>query len=164
MLPPNGIPVRAYGVATLLLREAKPEHQVLLLRRADSLAGEWCQVSGKIEAGESAWQAALREVREETGLAPNRFYSADLCEQFYEIDRDSIWIAPVFVGYVSPNQEVVLNAEHTEYLWTSFQDALTKLSFAGQRRIFRHVHAEFVQCEPSRWLRIQTKQGSVTAE
>jgi dATP pyrophosphohydrolase len=31
-------------------------------------------VSGAVEAGETGWAAALREIEEETGLVPERFY------------------------------------------------------------------------------------------
>jgi dATP pyrophosphohydrolase len=41
--------------------------QVLLLERADK-AGFWQSVTGSIEAGETPYEAAIREVREETGL------------------------------------------------------------------------------------------------
>lgn len=44
-----------------------PDLQVLLLERADK-AGFWQSVTGSIEAGETPYAAALREVEEETGL------------------------------------------------------------------------------------------------
>jgi len=58
-----------------LVDESKPEF--LLLRRSCGriYAGEWRVIGGKIEAGESSWKAALRELSEETGLAPVRFWS-----------------------------------------------------------------------------------------
>jgi ADP-ribose pyrophosphatase YjhB (NUDIX family) len=40
--------------------------KVLLTRRADN--GQWCLPGGGMEAGESASEACLREVKEETGL------------------------------------------------------------------------------------------------
>jgi ADP-ribose pyrophosphatase YjhB (NUDIX family) len=40
--------------------------KVLLTRRADN--GKWCLPSGHMEAGESAVEACVREVKEETGL------------------------------------------------------------------------------------------------
>ncbi|WP_312882971.1 NUDIX domain-containing protein [Rhizobium etli] len=36
-------------------------------RTGSTLSGEWCQIAGGIEHGETAWQAALREAKEETG-------------------------------------------------------------------------------------------------
>lgn len=46
---------------------------------------------------------------EETNLASKRLYSADICEQFYEADRDAISILPVFVGFVDADATVVIN-------------------------------------------------------
>jgi dATP pyrophosphohydrolase len=127
---------------------------VLLLRRTRSLAGEWCQIAGAIEPGETAWQAALRETREETGLDLQRLYSADICEQFYEADRDAISLLPVFVGIAAPDAAVRLNAEHNEFRWIGFGEAAGMVPFAGQRHVLRHVEQEFVDREPSRWLLI----------
>ncbi|SUB00390.1 dihydroneopterin triphosphate pyrophosphatase [Pannonibacter phragmitetus] len=127
------------------------------MRRNHTLIGEWCQIAGSIEEGEKAWEAALREVREETGLACEKLYSADICEQFYEADRDAISILPVFVGLVDAGATVTLNHEHSEFRWVSFEAALTMVPFAGQRKVLRHIEAEFVQREPVRHLLIHTR-------
>lgn len=52
------------------------------------MKGAWCQVTGGIETGEKAWQAALRDVREETGIILGSLWSGDIVEQFYEPHRD----------------------------------------------------------------------------
>jgi dATP pyrophosphohydrolase len=44
-----------------------PDLQVLIMERADK-PGFWQSVTGSIEAGESPYDAAIREVQEETGL------------------------------------------------------------------------------------------------
>lgn len=41
--------------------------------------------------------SSASEVAEETGLTCSRLYSAELCEQFYEAERDAISIFPVFL-------------------------------------------------------------------
>lgn len=153
------IPIRSFAVSVVILRETASTHEFLLLRRNGSLAGEWCQIAGAIEAGETAWQAALREVEEETGLTPIRFYSADICEQFYEADRDAISLLPVFVGYVHSAATVRLNAEHSEFQWLPFDAAVWMVPFAGQRKILKHIQQEFVESEPSAWLLIQETEA-----
>lgn len=149
------IPVRCLAVSVMILRIVDDKAEVLLLRRNHTLVGEWCQIAGGIEDGEKAWEAALREVMEETGLTPDRFYSADICEQFYEPDRDSISLLPVFVGFVGVDATVVINHEHSDFRWVSFDEALGMVPFAGQRHVLRHVRAEFAEREPVRYLLIK---------
>ena len=148
------LPIRCYGVSSFLLTIENDGYRVLLLKRKKTVKDIWAGVSGKIEAGEKAWQAALREIKEETGLTPEKLYSADICEQFYEIDKDSIWIAPVFVAYISDNAAVTINEEHSEFGWFTFEEAMLKVPFTGQRRILRHIQEEFVQHQPIEWLLI----------
>jgi dihydroneopterin triphosphate diphosphatase len=62
------IPIRCFAVSVVLLRRVSAGCEVLLLRRNHTLVGEWCQIAGAIEEGEKAWEAALREVNEETNL------------------------------------------------------------------------------------------------
>ena len=40
----------------------------------------------------------LREIEEATGLILDRFYSADILEQFYRPDQNCVILVPVFVG------------------------------------------------------------------
>ncbi|MDH6297778.1 NUDIX hydrolase [Agrobacterium fabrum] len=149
------IPIRCFAVSVVVLRVVNDETQVLLLRRNHTLIGEWCQVAGGIESGEKAWEAALREVREETGLTCDSLYSADICEQFYEADRDAISMLPVFVGFVNGETPVVLNEEHSEFCWVPFETAINLVPFAGQRHVLRHVKAEFAEKQPLRHLLIE---------
>jgi|TARA_B110000879_G_scaffold154528_1_gene199806 dATP pyrophosphohydrolase len=137
-----------------ILRQTAAKTQVLLMERADSLVGAWCQVAGSLEQSEAAWQAALREVLEETGLVPDKLYSGDICEQFYEPERECISIFPIFVAYVAADCEVVLNEEHSAYRWLSFDEARELVSFSGQRRSLLEIENEFVKRSPSPHLEI----------
>lgn len=150
----QNIEIRSCGVSVVILRKTGDVHQVLLLRRSGFLKGEWCQVAGNIEKGEKAWQAVLREMREETNLVPQKLFSADQCEQFYEVNRDSIWIAPIFVAFILNDQKVKINREHTEFRWVSFDEAISMVPFPGQKRMLEHIQKEFVIRSPLKWLEI----------
>ena len=126
------------------------------MKRAQSLEGVWCQIAGKLEDGETGAAAALRELKEETGLSPVRFYSADICEQFYEPDRDAITMAPVFVAIIDRNHDARLNEEHSDHQWVSFDEACDLVDFGGQRRCLRWIEEEFVRRTPSEHLLIKT--------
>lgn len=148
------IPIRAFIVSLFAIRQTDAGWQVLLMKRTQSLAGAWCQIAGKLEEGETAWAAALRELKEETGLTPLALYSADICEQFYEADRDTITMAPVFLAIIDADDEVRLNEEHSEHCWVSFDDACDLVDFGGQRRCLHWIEAEFILRRPSQHLLI----------
>lgn len=158
------ISIRSSAVSVVMLRKVPAGHEVLLMRRNGTLVGEWCQISGGIKKGEKAWEAAIREVREEAGLTCRTLYTADICEQFYEADRDTISIFPVFVGFVDADMEVVINDEHSEFKWVQISEALSMVPFPGQRHVLKHVETEFIAREPTRQLLIHDAHAGTTTK
>ncbi|WP_256984632.1 NUDIX hydrolase [Paenibacillus taichungensis] len=135
------------------------QYRVLMLKRAGRmLHNEWCYVGGGIEKGEKAWEAALREVHEETGITEVRLYSANQFEQYYSPTEDYIYTAPVFVGYVEESQPVRLNHEHTEYQWMTFDEAKDNAALPGIDDILHFVEKHFARKAPSEWLRINREK------
>jgi len=149
------LPVRCNSIAAFVLRRERGGMRHLLLRRTGKrLRGHWQMVAGKIEKGETAWQAALREVREETGLHVREFYAADTVEIFYAPTQDLIDLTPVFVAMAEPHARVELSGEHDAFAWLTAAQAEKRLVFAEQRRILKHVQAQFVKRKPASALRI----------
>ena len=150
-----GPSVMPRGVVTFLLRKVGAEHEVLLLKRnGGSLNGHWHPVTGGIEAGETAWQAALREVEEETGLVSDRFYSANLVESYYDPVVDAIELLPVFVGFLDAPQEVRLDEEHSDHRWVALPEALEAIRLPSLRGTLSQVVENFVDRPPLERLRI----------
>ena len=150
----GNIPIVCSAVSVVLLRWRQSLAQILLLRRTRQPTGFWCQVAGGIEANETAWQTAVREVTEETGLRLAELWSGDFCEQFSEADKDRITMLPVFIGVVPSDAEVVLNAEHDGYKWLGYEEADSLLAFPGQRKMLAAVKAGFIDRQPHALLRI----------
>ncbi|MFT8210645.1 MAG: NUDIX hydrolase [Symbiopectobacterium sp.] len=149
------IPVHCFSIALYVLRPSRTGYQVLLLRRnGHTQPGQWCQIAGGIEAGEDAWQTAQREAKEETGLQLTDLYSAERCEQFYEADNNGITLVPVFVAYVAADVDIVLNAEHSEFHWATFEQAERMLPFPGQREVLHHIQRYFAKQQPHPMLRM----------
>jgi dATP pyrophosphohydrolase len=67
------------AVSIFVLRQQHEQLGVLLIRRKTSMPGKWCQIVGSIEVNETAWKAALLEVREERGLELSKLWSGDIC-------------------------------------------------------------------------------------
>jgi dATP pyrophosphohydrolase len=149
------LPIECNRIRAYVVRTDGPEARVLLLkRRGTHLDGTWQQVAGGIKEGETAWQAALREIAEESGLRPGRLYSADLVETYYSVEKDRIYVAPVFVGFVGPDANVKVSDEHYEHEWVTFDEAAKRLPFPHQRDAMAHIRREFVDRAPSELLRI----------
>jgi dATP pyrophosphohydrolase len=109
--------------------------EFLILKRAKTKIYEhlWQGVAGKIEKGEKAWEAAIRELREETSLAPLKIFIADHVSSFYEEHGDRLNFVPVF-GIEVDSQEVVLSEEHCDFRWVKLDVALSYLVWKGQKK------------------------------
>ncbi len=149
------VPIRSFSVSAYLCKIDDKGGKILLLERTSQyLNRTWQEISGLIEPRESAWEAALREIKEETTLTPYRFYSADFVERFYEHGQNVINLVPVFVGYVHDDAQVHLSEEHSDYMWVRTNEALEYLHFSQQKEATIHVQKAFLDSEPSEHLRI----------
>lgn len=149
------VPFRCRGVAVVLLKKTHHGYKVLLLKRATSvLRDTWCYIGGGIEEGEKAWEAALREIREETGITKVSLYTSNKFDQFYSAKEEYIYVAPVFVGYVDDDQEIKLNYEHSEYEWLIFNEAIERVSLPGNDEVLAFIEKHFVRNSPTEWLRV----------
>ena len=111
----------------------------LLLRRAAGrlYEGSWRMVAGKIRSGEQAWQSAVRELWEETGLHPAELVVVPSTNQFYEWQTDRLHVIPAFAARVDGNP--TLNEEHDHSEWLSADMAEARLGWPEQRRLLRMV-------------------------
>lgn len=150
------VPIRCIGVATVLLKIIENEYKVLLLKRATSILKDvWCYIGGRIEGGEKAWESALREVREETGISNVSLYTSNKFDQIYSPEGNYIYVAPVFVGFVEERQEVTLNDEHSEFRWLSFSEAIATVTLPGNDEVLMSIEKHFVIRKPPEYLRIE---------
>lgn len=118
------------------------DFEFLVLKKSatskSSQAGLWQVVAGKLEGRETSWQAALRELREETGCEPLRFFEAGV-ECFYNYRRDVVCMHPTFAAQLAPGAHVTLSEEHEGFEWLPFDEALLRLPYAAERESITRV-------------------------
>ena len=134
--------IRVVDVYPYRLSGDRPEY--LLLRRAPdtSYEGAWRMVGGKIRSGEAAWQTARRELREETGCTPVRFWTVPSVNSFYEWQADRVNVIPAFAAEVSGDvEDIALDDEHDAHAWLPLDDAADRLGWPEQERLLRLVHS-----------------------
>ncbi|HSF71490.1 MAG TPA: dihydroneopterin triphosphate diphosphatase [Methylotenera sp.] len=110
-----------------------PDLQVLLMERADKV-GFWQSVTGSVEGDETPKQAAIREVKEETGLDATQFDLQDWqASNVYEIyphwrHRYAPGVAENtehLFGLELPSKLAIKLApdEHVRYQWVDWREA-----------------------------------------
>ncbi|MCD6497210.1 MAG: NUDIX hydrolase [Deltaproteobacteria bacterium] len=103
-------------------------HRLLVLKRTqDPGAGQWALVSGYVERIESAEQAAVREVAEETGLS----VQVEYLTSYGKLGTDGrYYLSMCFLGTAHSNH-VQPNEESSEHQWVELDErVLSSLDWA----------------------------------
>jgi len=115
----------------------------LLLRRSKTdriYPDTWQMVSGSIEGNETAVNASLRELNEETGLVPQRYWLVPHMNTFLNPKRDVVHISAVFAAQVPMGSLPTLSHEHYEFEWCSMDRAKQLLVWPGQVQALNIIH------------------------
>lgn len=124
-------------VEVCVFRFKKDQPEFLLLKRSatdSTYPGLWQLVSGSIDDGEKGFEAGLRELKEETGLTPERFWVVPHVSAFYDPGRDAMKLTAFFAAQVKPSSEATLSHEHQMCRWLRYEEARRRLVWPGQRQ------------------------------
>jgi 8-oxo-dGTP pyrophosphatase MutT (NUDIX family) len=127
-------------VDVFVIRPLAQEWKVLVLQRAADTRcpGAWETIHGRIEPGEKPEHAALREVREESGLEAERLYSITV-HPFYLHAQQTVQLAIVFAVFVAEPAAVTTGSEHRAYEWLSVEDAIQRFVWPRERVSMREI-------------------------
>jgi dATP pyrophosphohydrolase len=116
--------------------------EFLVAHRAPGHGGYWHTIAGGVEPGEESEAAALRELREETGLAADAL--APLGDFAYvrepwEAEPGLRVHVRAFLADVAPGWEPQLDHEHDDYRWCSREDAMELLFWPEPAQLLRSL-------------------------
>lgn len=132
-----------------VFRKHNNEIEFLLLKRSESenYGGIWQMVTGSIDENEKAFDTAIREIKEETGLTPQKLWVVPNVNSFYSPDKDQLIMIPVFAALVN-NDSVVISSEHSEFQWVDKEKAKSLLAWNGQRKSVDTIYQYFKSENP----------------
>ncbi len=108
----------------IIFRKTREGYKFLLLYHGGTY---WNFPKGKLEAEERSWQAALREVREETGLKSTelRFIENFKAYERFFLSRGKEKIFKIVILYLAETRQsnIVVSYEHEGYAWFTFVEA-----------------------------------------
>jgi lipoyl(octanoyl) transferase len=124
-------------------------HEFLLLRRLPTRGGFWQGVSGSVESGEALDEAAIRELFEETGLAPTHLVPVEYHYAFSRKKRAGDRSASaeliteyVFLALLKAKVDPKIDpTEHDAWDWYTYKDALTWLHWPENIEALRRCEA-----------------------
>lgn len=108
--------------------------EFLALKRSENevYPNLWQMVSGRMNEGEKAFEAAAREIFEETKIKVNELWVVPNVNSFYSAKDDTVSLIPVFLAMVEFEQEIFLSEEHSEFRWVGFEEICNLLAWQGQ--------------------------------
>jgi putative (di)nucleoside polyphosphate hydrolase len=145
------------GVGVMLLNR---DGKVFVGARIDNTDEAWQMPQGGIDKGEQPWATALRELEEETGIAPHLVERIAECPERLKYDlpeelrgklwggkwkgQDQDWFLARFLG---TDADVNIATEHPEFReWQWIEaDRLPELIVSFKRDLYRRLLREFAE-------------------
>jgi len=131
--------IRTVSVYAFKLTDDGPRYLALLRAPGiDRLSGTWQAVHGSVDKDETALQAALRELHEEAGAKPKRFWQLDFVETFYVPKSDCIEFVPCFGALV--DDPITICDEHEKHRWMTLEEIQNAFVWRNQRVAVQQLH------------------------
>ncbi|XP_059618519.1 bis(5'-nucleosyl)-tetraphosphatase [asymmetrical] [Phlebotomus argentipes] len=125
----------------LLFRRLSDQIQYLLLQ-ASYGTGHWTPPKGHLEAGETEFEAALRETKEEAGYseADLKVYKDHFHEMHYQVKGNDKRVIYWLAELENPQKEPELSDEHVARKWLPKDEAIALSGFSNFEEMVRKFH------------------------
>jgi 8-oxo-dGTP pyrophosphatase MutT (NUDIX family) len=118
----------------VLFRNDSDKNEFLLLNYPQ---GHWDFVKGKVEGGETPYETAIRETKEETGISNIEFINGfeESVKYDFRFKKEDIHKKVIFFLAKTNEKKISLSHEHNDYLWLEYNDALKKTTFENAKNV-----------------------------
>jgi bis(5'-nucleosidyl)-tetraphosphatase len=111
----------------------------------------WDYPKGHLEEGESAWQAAVRELREETGIRQvdrvGRFQRA-MHYAFHSSKKGHVQKTVTYFLGRTRAEAITLSDEHEGFAWLPYEEALDRLTYQNARDMLTAAWKALAEAKP----------------
>lgn len=138
---------REFSAGFILFRNTPEGPRFLLL----DYGKHWDYAKGHLEEGETAWQAAVRELREETGIRQvdrvGRF-QRDMHYAFYSSKKGHIAKTVTYFLGRTRAEKVTLSEEHEGSAWLPYEAAMQRLTYDNAREVLQAAWESMAKQKP----------------
>ncbi|MCU0678875.1 MAG: NUDIX pyrophosphatase [Planctomycetes bacterium] len=133
-------------VEVIIFKKTEDGIKYLMLKRNAIKGSFWQPITGNVEVDETFEQAAVRELREETGIDKHiRLFDTGYSFEFFDDNRQQL--EKVYAVEISLNTDATLSEEHTEMQWATKEECLGKyLKYPGNKAGLKTL-AEMLEAE-----------------
>jgi len=118
----------------VLFRNASNKNEFLLLNYPQ---GHWDFIKGKVEQGETPYETASRETKEETGISDIEFIDGfeESVEYNFRFKNEDIHKKVTFFLAKTNEKKISLSHEHNDFVWLEYDNALKKTTFRNAKNV-----------------------------
>jgi len=140
------------GILIFKEKDGKREYLLLHYPSLKKDQSYWDFPKGHLEEKETIKEAAIREVREETGIEIENLILIDgfKKEIKYYFKKDNKLVFKIVYYFLAKTlkEEVEISSEHLGYSWASPQEAKKLIKFSSSRKLIDEAE-EFLNKKPS---------------
>lgn len=134
---------RIYSAGGIVVRDFNGEKKVLVTQHSKHKG--WDFPKGHIELGESADQAAVREVEEETGVKAEIIEKVGATEYFYFEEKQKVLKTVVyFLMKYQGDGEATTAFEVSDMVWLRPEEVEDKLTFKDTKELWKKAKTKIV--------------------